>query len=181
MTIQYYVASSLDGFIATADHSVDWLDALPAPSPSSYEAFYAEIDCVAMGSSTYEFILRHIAAGGSWPYDKPSWVFTTRELDRVPGADVRFVSGDVAHAREEMPKRVWVAGGGSLAGQFLDAGLLDEIIVTIASTTLGEGQPLLPKHVAPGRLRLTEVTHMGDGFVELRYQVALDKRKPIDG
>ena len=126
-----------------------------------------------MGSTTYEWILSAEDRGGwQWPYKIPSWVFTHRQLPLVPDADVRFVSGDVAPVHEEMVRaaggrNVWIVGGGDLAGQFADAGLLDEVIVWIAPVTLGAGAPLLPRRV---ELRLEEVARNGD-FAAARYSV----------
>ena len=83
----------------------------------------------------------------------PSWVFSGRDLPRVDGPDIRFVSGDVAAVHAEMveaagDKNVWLVGGGDLVGQFHDHGLLDEVIVTIASVFLGAGRaaPAAPDH-----------------------------------
>ena len=183
MKTQYYTASSLDGFIATLDDSVEWLDALGDPAESSYPAFITDVGAIAMGSATYEWILRHItpsadasAAPAVWPYRQPTWVFTTRELPRAPGADIRFVHGDVRAVHADMQavadrKNVWIAGGGGLVGQFLDAGLLDEIIVQVGSVVLGAGKPLLPRHIVTPPLVLESVRQMGTSFVELRYRV----------
>ena len=123
-----------------------------------------------MGSTTYEWILDH-AKG--WPYtDVPSWVFSSRELRPAEGADIRFVRGDVAPAHTELTaaageKNVWIVGGGPLVAQFAEAGLLDEVLVTIAPVTLGAGRPLLPARV---ELRLEETGRNGD-FVAARYSV----------
>jgi dihydrofolate reductase len=68
-------------------------------------------------------------------------------------------------------KNIWIVGGGDLAGQFFDAGLLDEIIVQVGSVTLGKGKPLFPRRVTNPPLRLVSVQQIGTGFVELRYQV----------
>ncbi len=183
MKTQYYTASSLDGFVATADDSVAWLDGLGDPTDSSYPAFIAEVGAIAMGSATYEWILRYITTSSdasavlaAWPYEQPTWVFTSRRLPRVAGADIRFVHGDVRAVHAEMQavaqgKNVWVAGGGGLAGQFLDAGLLDEIIVQIGSVVLGGGKPLLPRHIVTPPLVLESVRQLGTSFVELRYRI----------
>lgn len=181
MRTQYYTAASLDGFLATEDDSLDWLFPLASPSESSYPAFVAEVGALAMGSATYEWILRHadtVAAetGSPWPYAQPTWVFTRRALPAPPGADVRFVSGDVRPVHAAMraaagDKNLWIVGGGGLAGQFFDAGLLDEIIVQVGSVTLGRGKPLFPRRVLHPTLRLASVHPMGPGMVELRYEV----------
>ncbi len=130
-----------------------------------------------MGSSTYEWILDHEFAGKDpsewkWPYDLPCWVFTSRRLQVVPGAQIEFVSGDVAPVHAAMlaaagGRNLWIAGGGDLVGQFADAGLLDEVIVYIAPVTLGAGAPLLSRRV---ELRLEELGRNGD-FAAARYSV----------
>lgn len=181
MKTQYYTASSLDGFIATEDDSLEWLFPLADVNASSYPAFIAEVGALAMGSATYEWIIRHadqVAAetGSPWPYTQPVWVFTSRTLPAVAGAEIRFVSGDVRPVHAAMRaaaggKNLWIVGGGDLAGQFYDAGLLDELIVQVGSVTLGRGKQLFPRRVLSPALRLVAVRPMGAGMVELRYEV----------
>lgn len=178
MKTQYYTAASLDGFVASSEHSLDWLFQFGEFELPTYEPFIQDVGAIAMGSATYEWLLRnHIKPDSpqpeSWPYEQPSWVFSSRQLQVVPG-NIRFVSGDVRAVHQQMAaaaggKNVWIAGGGGLAGQFLDAGLLDELIFQIAPVTLGKGFPVLPRATAP--LKLTTVTQFGPGFVELRYEV----------
>lgn len=179
---QYYTASSLDGFIATEDDSLEWLFPLGDIDDTSYPDFIREVGALAMGSATYEWLLRHVVrpeaeSPGEWPYEQPTWVFSSRELPGVPAADVRFVRGDVRPVHEAMRnaasgKNLWIVGGGDLVGQFYDAGLLDEIIVQVGSVTLGTGKPLLPRRIVSPALRLVSVERFGDGFGELRYEVA---------
>ena len=182
MRTQYYTACSLDGFIATTDHSLAWLFQLGDVNETSYPAFIAEVGALAMGSSTYEWMLRHVvqpdAPRSGWPYAQPTWVFSSRTLPGVPGADIRFVQGDVQPVHAEMQaavagtgRHLWLVGGGELVGRFHDAGLLDEIIVQVGSVTLGAGRPLLPRQIAFPPLKLTAVRQMGSGFAELRYDV----------
>ncbi len=181
MKTQYYTAASLDGFIATEDDSLDWLFPLGDINDTGYPAFIAEVGALAMGSSTYEWMLRHAATvadqvGSSWPYAQPTWVFSSRVLPPVPGADLRFVRGDVRPVHAAMQaaaggKNLWVVGGGELAGQFHDAGLLDELIVQVGSVTLGTGKPLLPRRLTQPPLKLLSVRQVGTGFAELRYQL----------
>jgi dihydrofolate reductase len=68
-------------------------------------------------------------------------------------------------------KNVWIVGGGDLAGQFYDRGLLDEIQVQIGSVTLGMGKPLLPRTITSPPLHLVSVRAVGTGFAELKYEV----------
>jgi len=181
MATQYYTASSLDGFIATPDHSLDWLFPLGDVNETSYPGFVRAVGALAMGASTYEWMLRHVVEPGTpesaaWPYRQPTWVFTHRALPPVAGADIRFVEGDVRPVHRAMraaagDANVWLVGGGDLVGQFHDAGLLDELIVQVASVTLGEGRPLLPRRITSPPLRLTSVQAFGSGFAELRYAV----------
>jgi dihydrofolate reductase len=181
MKTQYYTATSLDGFIATEDDSLDWLFPLGDPNETSYPAFIAEVGALAMGSATYEWMLRNAEAvaaetGSAWPYSQPTWVFSTRDLPAVPGANLRFVRGDVRPVHSAMraaagDKNLWIVGGGDLAGQFWDAGLLDEIIVQVGSVTLGKGKPLFPRRLTSPPLALVSVRQMGPGIAELRYQV----------
>jgi dihydrofolate reductase len=176
---QYYTATTLDGFIADPNDSLEWLFTRDQDreGPLNYGAFIAEVGALAMGSTTYEWVLEHEFAGKDpsewrWPYEIPCWVFTHRELTVVPGAQIEFTSADVSTVHAEMVsaaggKNVWIVGGGDLAGQFADGGLLDEVIVYVAPVTLGAGKPLLPRHV---ELRLEETARNGD-FVCARYAV----------
>ncbi len=176
---RYYTATTLDGFIADASNSLEWLFTRrhDESGPFNYRDFVAGVGALAMGSTTYEWLLDHELrdedpARWTWPYEMPCWVFTHRELRVVPGAPIEFVSGDVAPVHERMVaaagrRDVWIVGGGDLAGQFADRGLLDEVIVSIAPVTLGAGAPLLPRTV---ELRLEELARNGD-FACARYAV----------
>lgn len=178
---QYYTAATLDGFIADSNHSLDWLFQFGVQETEDYPAFLRNVGAVAMGSSTYDWILRHLVKAGTdqsepWPYAQPAWVFSNRTLPMVAGADIRFVRGDVAAVHREMTRaaagrNVWIVGGGDLVGQFYDRGLLDEIIVTIASVTLGTGKPLLPRAITTPPLELMSVRQYGSAFAQLRYAV----------
>ena len=176
---QYYTATSLDGFIADPDNSLDWLFTRDQDRGGllNYDEFIAEVGALAMGSTTYEWIIDHEFADKDptewkWPYDIPGWVFTHRQLRVVPDARVAFTSANVATVHAEMVaaaggRNVWIVGGGDLAGQFADAGLLDEVIVYIAPVTLGAGAPLLPRRI---ELRLDELARNGD-FACARFSV----------
>jgi dihydrofolate reductase len=101
----------------------------------------------------------------------------------VPGADIRFVHGDVAPVHRDMHvaagnRNIWIVGGGDLVGQFYDAGLLDESIVTIASVTLGSGKPLLPRRILSSSLRLVSAQRLNAGFAQLRYEVSAPSYEP---
>lgn len=181
MKTQYYTAASLDGFIATPDDSLEWLFPLGDIEATSYPAFIRDVGALAMGSATYEWMLRHVVGPMAqrpqpWPYQQPAWVFSSRTLPTVPGADIRFVRGDVRPVHKNMVqaaggKNVWIVGGGELAGLFYDHGLLDELFVQIGSVTLGAGKPLLPRTITSPPLRLVSVRAVGTGFAELHYEM----------
>jgi dihydrofolate reductase len=176
---QYYTATTLDGFIADPDNSLEWLFTRKREDDGllNYEDFIAKVGALAMGSTTYEWILDHEfadkdPADWKWPYDIPGWVFTHRQLPVVPDAPIEFTSEDVAGVHENMVRaaggrNVWIVGGGDLVGQFADAGLLDEVVVSIAPVTLGAGAPLLPRRL---ELRLDELGRNGD-FVAAKFAV----------
>lgn len=181
MKTQYYTATSLDGFIATEDDSLEWLFPLGDVNDTGYPSFIAEVGALVMGASTYRWMLRHAPTvkdqmGATWPYTQPTWVFSHGSLPAVPGADLKFVRGDVRPVHEAMraaagTHNIWIVGGGDLAGQFFDAGLLDEVIVQVGSVTLGKGKPLFPRRVTSPPLQLTSAKPLGSGFAELRYTV----------
>lgn len=183
MRTQYYTATSLDGFIATKDDSLDWLFPLGDINDTSYPQFINEVGALVMGSATYEWMLRHVIKSdspspGKWPYPQPTWVFSYRQLSGVDNADIRFVNGDVRPVHDQMRaeangKNIWLVGGGDLVGQFYDAGLLNEIIAQVCSVTLGAGKPLLPRRITSPSLKLISVQQIGQGFAELRYEVPL--------
>jgi dihydrofolate reductase len=171
----YYTATTLDGFLADLDDSQAWLDRQneDESGPQSFGEFIERIGALVLGSTTYEWLLSHFAESGeAWQYPQPSWVMTSRGLPTPDGADVRFARGEVTSVYDDLRaaaegKDVWVVGGGDLAGQFADAGLLDEIIVKIAPVALGAGRPLLPRRLD---LRLQETARNG-AFVTAHYIV----------
>lgn len=182
----FYTASTLNGFLADDHDSLDWLFAVPGGETAEsgdpdFPDFLAGIGALVQGSSTYEWMLAHEnllddpAKWQSFYGDRATFVFTTRELPVVPGADIRFVSGSIAdawpHIRTAAGEHdVWMVGGGDLAGQFADAGLLDELCVSVAPSTLVAGKPLLPRTLGADRLHLDAVRQKGQ-FAELIYSM----------
>lgn len=177
----YYTATSLDGYIATADHSLDWLFQFGDGGGQGWNEFIGGVGAIAMGSHTYEWVLRnHVYADPDrpkpFPNEHPTWVFTSRELERPPGADVRFARGDVAAAHAEMRevaagRNVWLAGGGALAAAFHEAGLLDELILFVAPVLLGAGAPLFAGSIVKPPLEVASVRPMDNGLTEFRLEV----------
>jgi dihydrofolate reductase len=171
---QYYVASSIDGYIATADGNLDWLLQFSGFEgfAESYDPFLAGVGAVIMGADTYRFLL---AAQEPWPYPTlPAWVFSHQDLPPFDDGIISYVRGGVeavhAAALEAAAGRnVWMVGGGNLAAQFFAAGLLDELLLTIVPVLLGSGKPLLPLAGPTFPLALRSERRLGSGVVELAY------------
>lgn len=173
---QYYVAASLDGFIATRDDDLGWLLQFDQTEGvgESYNSFMEGVGCIVMGGQTYRWLLEHEA--GKWPYpDHPCWIFTHREYTAPAGADVTFVRGDVAEFAQDLidsaaGRNVWLVGGGDLVAQFSRAGYLDEMILTVIPVALGSGKQLLPIDRPTAPLELLSSRTIGGAAVELRYR-----------
>lgn len=173
---RYFVAASADGYIADDNDRLDWLmdfDGFEGQA-ESYAEFMGQIGAVAMGADTYSWLLNE--ALEEWPYEGlPVWIFTHRELAAFPGADLTFVRGDVNEwagdvARSANGKDVWVLGGGSLAGQFVDEGLLDELLLYTMPVLLGGGRPLFAIR-GHTKLAPTFSREYPGGVRETRYEV----------
>ncbi len=176
-SLQYFVAQSVDGYIATAEDSLDWLLGFDgfAGGEESYEAFFAGVGCIAMGGKTFEWLREH--GPERWPYPgTPCWVFSHHELSAPEGANITIVRGPVTEFVADLKdaaagRNVWVVGGGVLAAQFADAGALDELIISVIPVVLGGGKAVLPVARALAPMELTASKAMGRGVVELRYRV----------
>lgn len=149
MTTVYYTASSLDGYIVDEAGSLDWLTsrAIDHAGPFGYDEFIKSVGALVMGSATYEWIVRN--QPGAWPYEQPSWVMTHRPHIIVEGHPVQTFDGDVHKLYPKLTADaaggdVWVVGGGDVAAQFVEAGLIDEMIVSYTPCSLGGGSRVLP-------------------------------------
>lgn len=184
----YYCASTVNGFIADANNSLNWLFQFGHGGEDHIEGFMSQVGALVMGSTTYQWLYDHEISkkeikSEAWPYKMPAWVFSKRrsELPVIPDVDIRFVQGDVKPVHRAMKeaaqgKNLWIVGGGELAGQFYDAGLLDELVITMAPTFLAGGAPLFPRTTQPP-LKLLSVQKLGEAFVELRYEVPRGSRE----
>ena len=149
MACIYYTASSLDGFVADEHASLQWLLSrdFAAEGPFSIDGFLESVGALVMGADTYEWLLAH--QPGDWMYRQPSWVMTHRPQIVAAGHPVHTFAGAVTDlyptlAAAAGDRHVWVMGGGQVARQFVDAGLVDEMIVSYAPCTLGAGSRVLP-------------------------------------
>jgi dihydrofolate reductase len=192
----YYVAASLDGFIATPDGGIGWLAPFEATGEDyGYAAFYASIDALLLGSRTYEQALGF----DPWPYPgKPCWVFSRRPQNRArPEVVVTAQSpGAVASDLDARGiRRAWLVGGGQLAGAFRAEGLIGEYILAVIPVILGAGIPLfgapapdlpvLPEasqlSMPVEALNLIEHKVYSNGVVQLRYVPAAPVQHTPDG
>ena len=170
-TVTYYVASSVDGFIAHEDGSFDGF--LPAGDHvPDYLKSLAEFDCVLMGRKTYEVGLK---AGKTDPYpDMESYLFSrtvTRSLDER----VHLVSEDavtwVNKLKQANGGKIYLCGGATLAAALFDNGLIDEIVLKVNPFLMGAGIPLFADVVKQTALELLKTTVYLNGVVVVRYQV----------
>jgi dihydrofolate reductase len=186
---QYYTATTLDGFLADAQHSLDWLFEVHGDTDHAedFAAFFGGVGALAMGSTTYQWVLDHekvLDDPAKWRAsfgDTPAWVFTHRDLTAVPGANLFLTAEDVAEVHAHMVqaaggKNIWLVGGGDLVGQFADLGLVDEVLLSVAPVTLGSGAPLLPRRLLAADLRLESVDRNGQ-FALLRYSLPQGGRR----
>jgi dihydrofolate reductase len=179
--VTIHMATSLDGFIARKDGSVDWLETSDeyadgdVMDPGFVEAFLKTIDCYVMGSRTYETALRFVAQGLGWAYgDKPTFVLSSRQLPRIRDS-VEFYSGDLApfvngHLRPTF-RTIWFVGGGVVSAECLRLGLADEVRYSILPIMIGDGIPFFEKLDRDIALHLAEVKAYKSGMVELCYEV----------
>jgi dihydrofolate reductase len=179
---QYFTATSADGFIADQNDSLKWLFEVPRDhDDGAWEDFIAGVSVMAMGATTYEWVLDHddlLENPGTWQEyygDRPCWVFSHRELPTIAGADLRFVSGDATTVHAQMAEaaaggNIWLVGGGDLVGQFDDAGLLDEIHLGLQPVFLGDGAPLLPRRLTSERVHLRTAHQVGQ-TIRIVYEV----------
>jgi dihydrofolate reductase len=179
--ILFDTATTINGWIADENNSLAWLFAVENGEQPDEGLFPSGAAVMVEGSTTYEWVLAEsdiLANPEKWREfhgDRPTFVFTSRELPVPEGADIRFVSGEVADAIPAIREAagdgdIWVVGGGDLAGQFLDAGALDEIALSVAPVALTGGAPLFPRRVESDRLRLVSAEKVGQ-FARLVYAV----------
>jgi len=160
-----YIATSLDGYIAREDGSIDWL---PESAESGYDAFYKSIDAVIMGKTTYDQVLTF----GEYPYkDKKSFVFTT--TNQKKNENVEFVSDVNKFVKDGfngMGKNIWLVGGAQIITSFLKQKAVDEIIVTIIPVILGKGLSLFKNTGNEIKLELIKTKKYAQ-LVDLHYKI----------
>lgn len=166
-----YIAASLDGYIATNEHNLDWLFAVEGEGDNGYSKFLETVDTILIGRVTYDWVMEH--ENGQFPYKgKECYVFT--RTDRAADENVTFVSGDVprflADLKKKEGKNIWLVGGGDLLSTFIKEKLVDEMIISIAPVLIGKGIPLFMNNDFETALTLKEVNRSNQ-FAELTYDV----------
>ena len=163
MEIIYYVAASLDGFIATPDGGIDWLKPFEGTSEDyGYGDFYASVEAVLLGRTTYEQCLQF----PEWPYaGKPYWMFSS--------ANGNTPASVTAEMKARGLRRAWLVGGGKLAAAFRAERLITEHIVSIVPVLLGAGIPLFDGRGPRDELRLLGSRSYPSGIVQVRYETVL--------
>jgi dihydrofolate reductase len=169
-----YIATSLDGYIARADGSVDWLDSFPHPEGEDYgyAEFYAGIGTVVMGRVTYEQVLGFDV---DWPYsDRKTLVATSRKVYELQTENTRLLTEisrpNIEKIKTESRQDAWLIGGGEVIKAFHNIDAIDEILLTMFPVVLGEGIPLFPSGSRETRLDLQRCKAFDSGIVNLTYR-----------
>lgn len=173
-----YIATSADGFIARSDGSVDWLD---RPSPKGQYGmgvFYKSIDTILWGRKTCDVALdfqKKGIPGSVFDTTIKNYVFTRGPLPSAPPAGVEFVNEPITaftkRLRKQKGKHIWMMGGAGIIGSFLDEGEIDEFMIHVIPTFIGEGIPLIAPRRRTVPLRLISSTKFPDGVMKLHYAV----------
>jgi dihydrofolate reductase len=165
-----YIAMSLDGFVAGKDDDISWLFRYNDVN-YGYNEFFATIGAIIQGRRTYDV---EVQQGWENAHPVPSFVLSHHLPKRKPQrADVVFTAEDIAEvlkqAKQLTPKDVWIEGGATVAQQFLDRGLIDEIVLSVVPVILGDGIRLFGSTHGPIELSLREVKQFDKGLVQLIY------------
>lgn len=166
-----FIASSLDGYIATKEESLEWLFKVEGEGDNGFTEFYETVDTVLMGKRTYDWIMKQDIK--EFPYkNKECYVFTRSVVEDTE--NVRFVNDDVTNfihkLKNQEGKNIWIVGGGELLQSFIQEKLVNELILTVAPTILGKGIPLFKEGDYQLDLSLKGTRNFNQ-FVELHYDV----------
>ncbi|MDV2682753.1 dihydrofolate reductase family protein [Alkalihalophilus lindianensis] len=170
-----FIATSLDGYIATEEERLDWLFEVEGEGDNGISDFYKTVDTVLMGRKTYDWIINADSID-EYPYkDKHSFVFTRSTID--DNDHTHFINHDVEafvrSLKRKQGKNIWLLGGGQLVTTCIEKDLVDEIIITVAPKIIGSGIPLFIKGKYKVNLSLEGVQTFNQ-FVELHYKVRRD-------
>jgi len=177
-----YIATSADGYIARKDGAVDWLDRPSTAGDYGMGKFYKSIDTILWGRKTYDMVLKSQEEGKDSPDISgiKNYAFSRRPPRKV-ASGFQFVKEPIKKfaksLRAQKGRDIWMMGGAGIIGSFLDAGEIDEFIVHVIPTFIGEGIPL----IAPSRrnvpLKLLSSKEFSDGVVRLHYDVGRQPKR----
>jgi dihydrofolate reductase len=171
------IATSADGYVARSDGDLDWLTSRPAPKGFyGLPKFSRSIDATILGRKTFDLSLK---MGANFSADDVHYVFSRRAAPASVPAGVQFVTEPIRafadRLRKQAGKNIWMMGGGEIIGSFLDEGAIDEFIVTVVPTLIGEGIPLIAPRRREVPLRLQSLQRFSDGVVQFHYEVRRPK------
>jgi dihydrofolate reductase len=167
------IATSADGYVARTDGNLDWLTRRPAPKGFyGLPEFSRSIDAKILGRKTFDLSVK---MGASFSADDVHYVFSRRPPPRSVPAGVEFITESIRafaeRLRKQAGKNIWMMGGGDIIGSFLDEDAIDEFIITVVPTFIGEGIPLIATRHRDVPLRLLGVQQFPDDVVQLHYEV----------
>jgi dihydrofolate reductase len=173
-----YIATSADGFIARADGSVDWLDRPRPKGNYGMGLFYKSIDTILWGRKTCDMALAFHekgVTGSAFDSRVKNYVFTRGPTPSAVPANVEFVNEPIKaftnRLRRQKGKDIWMMGGAGIIASFLDEGEIDEFMIHLIPTFIGEGIPLMAPERRTVQLRLTSCKKFADSVVKLHYAV----------
>ncbi len=167
------IATSADGYLARPDGNLDWLTERPAPKGFyGLPEFERSTDAKILGRKTFE---RSLQMGAQFREDGVHYVFSRQLPPASAPAGVRFVSEPIGafaeRLRTQAGKNIWLMGGGEIIGSFLDEAAIDEFIITVVPTFIGEGIPLIAPRHREVALRLLAVQQFSNSAVQVHYEV----------
>jgi dihydrofolate reductase len=176
------LATSADGFIARKDGGIDWLDRPRPKGDYGMGAFVKSIDTILLGRKTYDFVVSFVKEGKPIPDMGPirHYVFSRKPPKKVlPGFEFvkQPIKAFVKQLRSQKGKHIWMMGGGSIIASFLDAGEIDEFVISVIPVFIGEGIPLIAPRQRTVQLKLLSTKKFPDGVVALHYAVRRTKRQ----
>ena len=172
-----HIATSADGYVARSDGNLDWLTSRPAPKGFyGLPKFWRSIDAKILGRKTFDVTVK---LGARFRADDVHYVFSRQRPPASVPAGVQFVTEPIRafadRLRKQAGKNIWMMGGGEIIGAFLDEGAIDEFIISVVPTLIGEGIPLIATRHREVPLRLVSVRRFPDGVVQVHYEVRRPK------
>lgn len=168
--ISIYIATSIDGYIARTNGEIDWLDyGHTGDEDYGFKTFIGDIDALVLGRNTYEVV----SGFDQWPYEGKKVIVLSHSLTKVR-KEAELFSGQLTDLTSKLHsegiKHIWVDGGITVS-QFLEAGLVDDITISIISMVLGSGIPLFSTMNREQKCRLINTRSFPSGLVQLKYEV----------